>query len=304
MTTPTGLGASSHAIEAHYDLGNAFFRLWLDPSMTSTCARWADLEGPEDLETAQRRKVDGLLEMAGARGAERVLDVGCGWGGLLRRALAEFGARHAVGLTLSPSQAAYIDEAADPRLAIRVESWADYEPEAPFDAIVSVEAFEAFARLGLPPEEKLKSYRDFFARCHRWLKPGGKLVLQTIAYGNSGPEDFDGFIATEVFPESDLPRLAEIATAVERRFEVVTLENHRHDYARTCRAWLKNLKRHREAAVAEAGEAVVVRFERYLRLSIHMFETGNCDLLQIQFRRIDRPREPRPVPPVQPGDTP
>jgi cyclopropane-fatty-acyl-phospholipid synthase len=278
-------GASVEAIEAHYDLGNDFFQLWLDESMTYTCALWA---GPEDtLEAAQARKIDFLLECAGARGANRLLDVGCGWGGAMKRAVSHFGVQHAHGLSLSRSQSEWVPA---PGVTVAVENWLDHRPDAPYDAIISVEAFEAFAKLGLPPDQKAAVYRRYFESCHAWLAPGGSMALQTIAYGNSGPEDFDAFIATEIFPESDLPTLAELGTAISRRFELVALHNRRHDYARTLREWLARLKRQRARAVDVVGEAVVVRFERYLRLSIYMFEKGTCDLYQLHLRRIDQPR--------------
>jgi cyclopropane-fatty-acyl-phospholipid synthase len=116
------------------------------------------------------------------------------------------------------------------------------------------------------------------------------MSLQTIAYGNSGPEDLDDFITTEIFPESDLPKLAEIAEAVDRLFEIVVLQNDRHHYVTTLKNWLANLKENRDEAVAVVGEKVVVRFERYLRLSAYIFEIGSCDLYRISFRRIDKPR--------------
>ena len=289
-------GASQAAIEAHYDLGNAFFALWLDEAMVYTSALWDAADPADDLAAAQRRKIDRLLGWAAPPAGGRLLDIGCGWGGLLARAVATRGVADAVGLTLSPSQRAYVAALGVPGVAARLEDWNDHVPAAPYDAIVSVEAIEAFARHGLPPAAKLAIYRRLFERCHAWLAPGGTLVLQAITYGNAGPEDFDAFIAEEVFPESDLPRLAELAEAWERRFEVVTIHNARKDYQRTCKAWLARLKARRAEAVAEVGEAVVVRFERYLRLSAHMFGHGTCDLLQLALRRIDAPRpikEPR-----------
>lgn len=280
-------GASSEALASHYDLGNEFFAIWLDESLTYTCANW---DGPDDtLAAAQARKIDALLASCGVPGAKRVLDIGCGWGGLLRRATTPHGVTDAHGLTLGQAQAAFC-RAQDAGIQTHLHGWEAHHPTAPYDAITSVEAFEAFAKLGLPPAEKAAIYRHFFARCHDWLVPGGRLALQVIAYGNAGPADFDGFIATEVFPESDLPTLAELGTATARLFEVVTLHNRRHDYARTLRAWLAKLKARRAEAVAVVGEDVVVRFEKYLRLSIFMFEQGRCDLYQLQLRRIDNPR--------------
>lgn len=289
MTEPQRLGASQAAIEAHYDLGNEFFKLWLDPAMVYTSALYpAQEEVP--VEEAQQRKLDHLLELAEAQGAARILDIGCGWGGLMRRAVDHADVAQAVGLTLSPSQRDYVTAMGHPRIDVRLENYLDHQPAAPYDAIFSVESIEAFARLGLTPEEKLSVYRDLFTRCHAWLKPSGTVVLQAITYGNAGPEDFDTFIAEEIFPESDLPRLAELAEAWERRFEVVSIRNERKSYVKTLKAWLARLKANREAAVARVGEEAVVRFERYLRLSSFMFNHGTCDLLQIALRRIDAPR--------------
>jgi cyclopropane-fatty-acyl-phospholipid synthase len=294
MSEPPVRGASIEAIEAHYDLGNDFFELWLDESMTYTSALWDPTQTQETLEHAQARKRDYLIGEAHASHTPHVLDVGCGWGGLLRHLVTGHGVARATGLTLSRAQADFVLAQKTPGVEVVVESWADHSPAAPYDAILSVEAFEAFARLGQSSAEKTAIYREFFERCHAWLVPGGHVALQTIAYGNAGPEDFDEFIASEVFPESDLPRLAEVATAIERLFEVVTIRNRRADYVLTLRVWLARLKAQRKAAVALVGEAVVVRFERYLRLSIYMFDVGTCDLLQFTLRRIDHPRPSRP----------
>jgi cyclopropane-fatty-acyl-phospholipid synthase len=288
----TDLSASRQAIALHYDTNNDFFRLWLDPeTMAYSCALYADEvePGSEELERVQRRKIDFYLCRAGAAGAERVLDVGCGWGGALRRAL-QLGAREAIGLTLSEAQADFIESRPQPGLRVLREGWAEHAPEQPYDAIVSVEAFEAFARLGLPEDRKALVYRSFFERCWRWLRPGGCVGLQTIAYSNADAGDFDDFIATEIFPESDLPHLHELALAWQRLFEVVVLRNDRLHYVATLYDWLARLKARRAEALALVGEKTVVRFERYLRLSAFMFETGNCALYRVILRRIDQPR--------------
>src|SRR5947209_5277394 len=137
-------GASKRAIQHHYDVGNKFWELWLDPTMTYSCAMWAD---GDTLESAQRRKVDWLLDGAHAPGANRLLDVGCGWGAAIRRAVAR-GTAHAVGITLSEKQHEWISRLGDPRLEVHVVGWADYEADEPFDSIISAGAFEHFARLG------------------------------------------------------------------------------------------------------------------------------------------------------------
>jgi cyclopropane-fatty-acyl-phospholipid synthase len=292
-TSATGAyaGASHRAIQHHYDVGNEFWELWLDPTMTYSCAMWDE---DDTLETAQLRKLDWLIDNSRAGSAERVLDVGCGWGAFLRRAL-ERGAKHAVGITLSPKQAEWIGGLGDPRLEVHVTGWADYAPAEPFDAIVSVGAFEHFARLGLTREEKVESYRDFFARCHEWLRPGGWMVLQTIAKGDTaldgqGLRDFS-YIVKKMFPESDLPHPADVIGAIEGTFEAVEMRNDRQMYVRTCQAWLERLDANREPAVAVVGEEIVDVYRRYLEACIRQFDRGHAGLTRYVLRRVEQ-REP------------
>jgi cyclopropane-fatty-acyl-phospholipid synthase len=287
MTT-RNLGASPQAIQYHYDVSNDFYQLWVDSSLTYSCAMWED---HDTLESAQMRKLDFHVEQARAKNATRVLDVGCGWGSLLRRLVEVHGVEQAVGLTLSKAQAERNWAHQHPRIDVRLESWADHVPQAPYDAVISIGAFEHFARLGLSQAEKVEAYRAFFACCQAWLKPGGWLSLQTIAYGNlrRGKQYADPFIPRAIFPESDLPRLSEIAEAAEHLFEVVTLRNDRQDYARTSQEWFDRLRAKRAEAVRVCGEEVVARYERFLRMFGYSFELGAFILLRLALRRIDRP---------------
>jgi cyclopropane-fatty-acyl-phospholipid synthase len=291
-TTISGRGASAEAIQRHYDVGNDFYRLWLDPSLCYSCALWKDPAVDESLERAQERKIDYHVAQARARGAGRVLDVGCGWGALLRRLVEREGVGQAVGLTLSQEQADWIAATPHPRIAVRLESWADHVPEDPYDAIVSIGAFEHFARPQWTNAEKVAAYRAFFQRCHEFLKPGCRLSLQTIAYGGMSREEGrrlpeHSFLLAEVFPETDLPELGEILEASRGLFEIVTLRNDREDYRRTCRAWFERLLARRADATALVGEEVVARFLRYLKLSATMFHYGQIHLLRLAFRRLD-----------------
>ncbi len=280
-------GASAAAIQHHYDLSTDFFRLWLDDSITYSCARW---DSAQTLEEAQQRKIALLADWANAHGSSRVLDIGCGWGSMLHHLVEQCDVTEAVGLTLSREQYSYVAATSDPRVIVRAESWENHRPAVPYDAIVCVGALEHFVRFGRPRSEKVVAYRRFFERCGELLCPGGALALQTIAKGNV-PLDSQAavdlmFIAGKIFPESDVPRLAELCHAVEKRFEVISVINDRMDYARTCREWLARLTANRSAAASLVGEDAVHLYERYLACSARQFERGQTTLLRIGLRRI------------------
>src|SRR5690349_6237068 len=136
------LGAGAAAIRHHYDVGNEFWQVWLDPTMTYSCAMWEAADGDvEDLEQAQRRKLDYHIAQARAAGATRVLDVGCGWGSMLMRLVNSYEVKHVVGLTLSDAQAQYARAIAPSNVEVLLRNWSDYEPSAPFDAVISIGAF-------------------------------------------------------------------------------------------------------------------------------------------------------------------
>ncbi|MBD2165163.1 class I SAM-dependent methyltransferase [Calothrix membranacea FACHB-236] len=285
-------GASHQAIQHHYDVGNDFYQLWLDSTMTYSCAIWEEGETESALELAQIRKVDFHINQAKAKNAKRVLDIGCGWGTVLQRLVEVHGVEQAVGLTLSEAQKDWISAKKHPQIEVNLESWLNYSPAKPFDAIISIGAFEHFVKPELSSNEKIDVYRTFFTRCHEWLKPGGSMSIQTIAYGKRKPEEVQKnlgaqFANQEIFPESDSPRLTEITAAAEGIFEVISVRNDRMDYVRTLQAWLTNFRSKRTEIINLVGKTVFERYERYLYLALLGFLTGDLLLLRLTFRRID-----------------
>jgi cyclopropane-fatty-acyl-phospholipid synthase len=276
-------GGSEAAIQHHYDVSNAFYALWLDESMTYSCALWQGGDDPDDLAAAQRRKLDFHLTAAGADRGRRLLDIGCGWGGLLGRALAHTSIEHGTGLTLSDAQVEFILGRGDPRIEVRKESWIDHVPAEPYDAIVSIGALEHFASPGDTGAQKVALYREFFEKCRRWLRPGGGVSLQTIVYGTMRTDENNAFIREQIFPDSELPQPHELVEAASGVLELTSLRNDRMQYARTCEMWFRNLRRRRAEAVAIVGEEKVRQYEAYLRLSAFGFNTGRVGLMRLAF---------------------
>jgi cyclopropane-fatty-acyl-phospholipid synthase len=281
-------GSSAKAVQRHYDLSNAFYGLWLDPGRTYSCALWAD---GDTLESAQNRKLDYLIEGARATGAERVLDVGCGWGSLLFRLTEQHGVRHAVGLTLSQEQAAWIRALDRPRCEVHLQNWIDHPADRHYDAVISIGAFEHFARAGLSRKDRVAGYREFFRRCRSWLPPGGRLALQTNVKGNNPRVDRRTaremlFINDLIFPETEIPRTAEVLEASENIFDPTVARNDPDHYARTTQEWHDRLRARRDEAVELVGATRTASYLRYLSAVSEHFRRRHIGLLRIIFEAV------------------
>ena len=264
------------AIAHHYDVSNAFYRHVLGPSMTYYCAVW---ESPEvGLEAAQAAKYALIARKLGLEPGMRLLDVGCGWGGMVLFAAQHFGVS-AVGVTLSTRQAEWASKAvAEAGLADQVEIRVqDYREVAdgPFDAISSIGMFEhvGLARLA-----------EYFGRLHGLLRPGGRLLNHGIARPPFERPRFAkaGFFERYVFPDGELHEVGTVVSAVQHAgFEVRHLENLREHYALTLRAWVANLERNWDACVAEVGEARARVWRLYMAGSAVNFEAGRTSIHQV-----------------------
>jgi len=279
--SPPRAGASPDAIKAHYDIGDEFFQLWIGPDLVYSCALFED---GDDLASAQIRKLDHHIAASGAAGALRVLDIGCGWGALLRRLVQHANVEAAVGLTLSRAQADWIRRSAVPGVEVHEEDWRVHRPQQAYDAIISIGAFEHFAHRGLDRPAKLEAYRAFFDFCHRVLVDDGRLSLQTIAFVNSAV-DVPALITEKIFPESELPLISEPIAAAEGRFELLAMRNDADHYYRTLRIWDANLAACHGQAARLVGEATVNDFRQYLRTSAFAFKRGHICLLRMSFRK-------------------
>jgi len=272
---------SSKNIHAHYDLGNAFYSLWLDPSMTYSSA-WFDDNRQQDLQSAQHAKLRRALRMAGVQPGARVLEIGCGWGGLAELGAAEFGA-HMTGITLSPSQLAFAKQRLD-ALALsadlRLQDYRDTN-DGPFDAVCSIEMIEAVGRDYWP---------TYFQTIAKLLKPGGRACVQSIVIDDALFERYalgTDFIQQYIFPGGFLPSKSTfIAQAQAAGLEVVDQLAFGLDYAETLKRWRESFLQVQAQMPALGFD---LRFERtwlfYLAYCEAAFLEHNTDVVQFTLRQ-------------------
>ena len=272
---------SKRNIHAHYDLGNAFYTLWLDPTMNYSSA-WFDGDFERPMVDAQWAKVRRALVECGAAPGARVLEVGCGWGALAECAAREFGAE-VTGVTLSTEQLAFGQQ----RLArqglageLRYQDYRDIA-DGPFDAVVSIEMFEAVGR---------EYWDGWFAMLQRQLKPGGRACIQTITIRDDLFDRYvtsTDFIQQYIFPGGLLPSRSEFHAAAARAgLEVVNELPFGADYAETLRRWRLQFLDH-EAEVRSLGfdTRFMHTWEFYLAYCEAAFATGNTGVWQFTLQR-------------------
>ncbi len=269
---------SKKNIHAHYDLGNAFYELWLDPTMNYSSA-WFDNDRTQPMAQAQTAKVRRALRMVDAKAGDRILEIGCGWGALAELGGQEFGA-HMSGVTLSHEQLVFANQRMQTQgLAatsnLRLQDYRDID-DGPYDAICSIEMLEAVGQEYWP---------TYFESVARLLKPGGKACIQTITIDDSLFDRYvksTDFIQQYIFPGGCLPCPREFrAQAARAGLKVIDELTFGLDYAETLRRW-----RHQfladKAQVLQLGfdERFIRIWEFYLAYCEAAFEQHNTDVMQ------------------------
>lgn len=281
------------AVRAHYDVGNEFYSLWLDRRMVYSCAYFEN--GAEDIHAAQEAKLDHICRKLRLRRGERLLDIGCGWGGLLRYAVARYGVR-GVGVTLSAEQAALArqriqEDGLGTQCEILVQDYRETQDDEAFDKVVSVGMFEHVGPTQV---------RRYFAKVFRILKPGGLFLnhgLVNRAQGNRSTMRQrlgrlvwrEGeFMDRYVFPDGELVTLDETVRCAETAgFETRDGESLREHYVLTLRHWVHRL----EAAAAQAQDLVGMETYRVWRLYMtacaQSLATGRQGIVQLLLAKPD-----------------
>jgi len=281
------------AIAHHYDVSNEFYALFLGPTMTYSCAVWSDPS--VGLDAAQEAKYELICRKLDLQPGMRLLDIGCGWGGMAMHAARHHGVT-AVGVTLSRKQA----ELAEKRVAeaglgdvveIRLQDYRDVT-DGPYDAISSIGMFEHVG---------LSQVKGYFDCCHALLRPQGRFMNHAIGR----PPGFKksriprrGFIERYVFPDGELHEVGAIVSAIQDAgFEVRHLESLREHYALTLRAWVANLEANWDEAVAQAGLARARIWRLYMAGSAVNFEAGRTQIHQVLATRSEEGSSGMPLRP-------
>ncbi|MCC9164456.1 cyclopropane-fatty-acyl-phospholipid synthase family protein [Alcaligenes sp. MMA] len=285
---------SAKNIHAHYDLGNDFYQLWLDPTMSYSSAWFEGLSGSAlqeaDLEQAQQNKIRHALRETRLQPGQRLLEIGCGWGALAQTAATEFGAQVS-GVTLSREQLHWATQritqaGLQTQVDLRYQDYRDLAAEhaaQPFDAIVSIEMFEAVGH---------EYWRTYFQTLHDCLKPGGHACLQSITLREDLFERYlhsSDFIQQFIFPGGLLPSVTAFEREAQRAgLQIVKKMSFGKDYAETLRRWRQAFEHKLDAVRSQGFDERFVRIWRfYLAYCEAAFDMGNTDVVQFTLRRPD-----------------
>ena len=276
----------AEVIHRHYDVSNRFYERVLGPSMAYTCALY---ETPEaSLEEAQAAKFDLVCRKLALQPGQRLLDVGCGWGTMVRHAAREYGVR-ALGVTLSREQAQWARE------AIEREGLCDLAEVRLLDyRDVSETGFDAVSSIGLTEHIGVRNYPAYFSHLRDRLKPGGRLLNHCITRHDNRRRETGAFIDRYVFPDGELIGSGTIIRAAQDAgLEVQHSENLRRHYALTLAGWNRNLVEHWDECVAEVGEGTARVWGLYIAGSRVGFERDEIELHHVLATRagVDGPAE-------------
>lgn len=282
--------ATKQDIEAHYDINNDFYALFLDGKYRAyTCAVW---DSAVTLEEAQSAKMQRMCDYSGVKAGSKVMDVGCGWGGFMDYVVEHYEDTTVHGLTLSTEQTKYVESTKKDNVSIQLCSWEDYKaPDEKYDAIVSICAFEHFATGKDKAAGRHRDiYKNFFDWCLAISTPEAQVSLQTITV-NRAPKNLqeikDKYTLDKVFPGSALASISDIQAAIVDKYEISSVNRIGSNYVKTLAEWRKRFEQNKEIAIANYGEELFDLYSEYLAASQRCYESGFLDLYQASLKRVE-----------------
>ena len=271
-------------IAHHYDIGNDFYALWLDPTMSYSCAYFASMTA--SLESAQRQKTDHVLRKLQLEPGQELLDIGSGWGHLLVTAAKHYGVK-GLGVSLSREQVTFAQALAkragvDQLVTFKYLNYQDIPEQKKFDRIVSVGFFEHVGRNNLD---------DYFTALNRHLRPNGVSVLHSITHQDESP--IDPWIDKYIFPGGYIPSVRETTSLIAKHgFYLYDYENLGQHYGLTIEHWLRNYEDHKAAVINLYDERFYRMWRLYLIGAMLTFKTGSSSLSQWTFKQGKDPSWP------------
>ena len=259
-------------VSSHYDIGNDFYKLWLDPTMTYSCAYFTN-GNTDDLEAAQIAKVHHILQKLDPKPGKTLLDIGCGWGTLMLTAAKEYGLK-VTGVTLSQEQFDLVnkkikDMGLEDQAEVLLEDYRELG-NRDFDYVTSVGMFEHVGSENLG---------EYFKDVAKYLKPHGIALIHGITRQQGGATN--AWINKYIFPGGYIPGLVEIVSRIEEaNLQIADMEMLRRHYQRTLEIWDKNFNDHRSEVEGMMGERFARMWDMYLQACAASFESGNIDVIQ------------------------
>ncbi len=275
---------SRATIAHHYDVGNAFYQLWLDPEMVYSCAYF--LHRDESLAEAQQNKLDYICRKLRLSQGQTLLDIGCGWGALAIWAARHYGVQ-VHGITLSEAQYRFArqrveEEGLSDQVTIELRDYRDLPQDVQYDRVVSVGMFEHIG---------IKNFPTYFSLVKRVLKPGGLFLNHGIS-NEAGwrRTQLTRFINRYIFPDGELTSISRVSQAMEGAgFEVVDVEGLRRHYALTLRHWVKALVEKKEQAAKLSSEEAYRLWKLYMAGCAYFFDAGEINVYQVLAGHAGQP---------------
>ncbi|MBA4018630.1 MAG: hypothetical protein C0483_15805 [Pirellula sp.] len=281
----------STGTELETELDEAFFRLILDGEFLADSAGMWDRA--DNLQQAQENKLRRMSQLARVERGDKVVDIGCGWGGMVRYAADKLDVTQIIGLTTSRAQYDFANRKASEKASVRMASWREFQPEQKVDAVVCIDALEHFVPLAVRAQGKHKEvYRRFLQKCYEISTESAFLGIQTVVAvkrADTIQTQADMAFIAKMFPGSSLPFQDELLDAAKGIYEVAEWRSTAADYQKTLQAWLTNLRSNKDLITRKYGHEVFEKYQRYFDATLRSVQNGYVDLLQLSLQKVLNP---------------